>query len=154
MTQQAVSTRTVKENQFGQSFVELIIIVAVVILLVTGLIVGTVSSLKTTNFASSKSQATKYAQEGIELARRERDTGWYAFYANRSNKTFCVNKTGAYIQGNMCAGSNLIDATFSRIVSYIWNSAQNRMEVTVTVSWPDGGGTHKSQVSTYFTQWR
>lgn len=142
------------KKQVGQSFVEVIIVVAVVILLVTGLVVGTVSSLKTTNYASLKSQATKYSQEGIELARRERDTSWYAFYGNRMNRTFCLNKSGTYVLGNSCSGANLIDNTFSRIVVYTWNAGQSRMEVTVTVSWVDSGGSHQSQISTYFTQWR
>jgi type II secretory pathway pseudopilin PulG len=156
--------RVFKSFSSGQSFLEVIIVVAVVILMVSGLVVGTVTSLKTTNFASSKSQATKYAQEGIELARRERDASWYEFYSQR-DKTFCVNQSGTFLSESLCSSSlNRLDGAspgiFTRIVQYTWNGSPGqpgeapRMEVTVTVSWEDGSGSHKSQLSTFFTQWR
>lgn len=138
-------------KQQGQSLVEVVVAVGVVVILVTGLIVGTTSALKTSQYGRSKSQAIKYAQEAMELTRQLRNNGW-ATFAARSG-LWCLDKVGAWIQGAGTCPLN-IDNLFTRSATFTWNVGSSRMEVVVNVSWSDGGGLHNTQLTTYFTQWK
>ena len=68
--------KTLRGHERGQSLAEVTIAVSVVILIITGLIVGTTASLKTSQFNRSRSIAVKYAQEAMERARKLPDAGW------------------------------------------------------------------------------
>ncbi len=138
-------------KQRGQSLIEVVVAVGVVVILVTGLIVGTTSALKTSQYGRTKSQAIKYAQEGMELTRQLRNNGWTTF-AGRSG-LWCLDKVGGWTQGAGTCPVN-IDNLFTRSATFTWNVASSRMEVTVNVSWSDGGGLHDTQLTTYFTQWK
>jgi Tfp pilus assembly protein PilV len=143
-----------KQTQTGQSLIEVIVMLAVVVMVVTGLVVGTVSSLKVTTFSSNKSQGTKYAQEGMELVRKDRDTSWSTFLA-RSGRTYCIPSGGdAWTESNSCL-VNIDTGTsqFTRSAQFTWDGTST-MTVTVTVSWQDGGNTHTSQITSNFTKWR
>lgn len=60
-------------QQKGQSLLEVIVAVAVGILVVSALVFATIFSLRNANFAKNQTQATKYAQAGIERVRVGRD---------------------------------------------------------------------------------
>lgn len=143
---------------FGQSLVEVIVMVAVVTMIVTALVAGTVSALKATNYSSSKSQATKYAQEGMELVRKDRDASWTTFFA-RAGVTYCIPDPApngsSWVQSNNCPG-NISDpyGQYTRSASFVWVPASSEMTVTVTVKWNEGNTTHQSQLVSNFTQWR
>lgn len=140
----------------GQSLVELVVVLGVLSLLSTGLIAGMTASLKSAQFSTQKSSAIKYAQEGIEYARTLRDRGWSTFYSYKDEPhgLWCLSKAGAWTSasGTINACNNNIDALFTRSVAFVWNDPQ--MSVTTVVSWVDGGGTHTTQLVTYFTNWR
>lgn len=138
----------------GQTLVEVIVVVGVVILLVTGLVAGTVSSLRTNQSGRDRALATKYVQEGIELSRKLRDNSWSTFfsYGLPAGKLWCLSKVGTWSDTLPCSIN--IDTVYTRSVSFTWDVANSRMEVKSTVSWNDGNGNHQSQLSTYFTQWQ
>ncbi len=135
----------------GQSLVEVVVAVGVVMLLVTGLIVGSTASIKGSEFSVAKSRALKYSQEGIEISRSLRDQSW-ATFASRSG-LWCLAKDGTWTQASGSCPIN-IDATFTRGVTFTWDGLNNRMSVTASVTWNDGNGIHTSQLVTYFTQWK
>ena len=141
-----------KNLQQGQSFVEVIVVVAVLALVLTGLITATTASLKTTTFANLRSQSTKYAQEGIELARSKRDASWNTFLALQG-QSFCVDDASPqnWLAGANCA-YNISNNTFNRKISFVWDGT--KMTVSVNVGWVDSGGNHHTQLETYLTQWR
>ncbi len=136
----------------GQSLVEVVVAVGVVILLVTGLIVGSTNAIRGGEFGIIKSRAIKYAQEGIELSRSLRDSGWAAF-ATKSG-VWCLDKTGVWTQAVAGACPVNVDVVFTRMVTFTWDAAGSRMKVDVNVSWNDGNGVHTSEIITYFTQWK
>lgn len=136
-----------KKNS-GNSFVEVVIVVTLVVVVVTALVAGTIASLKSTNFTTLKSRATKYAQEAIEIARDERDSSWNTFAA-RGNQVWCLDKNGVW---STAPCSVNVDNTFTRSLNFVVSG--NGMEVTALVTWKDGAGNHTSQIQTYFTQWR
>jgi len=128
------------KNQKGQSLVEMIVVIGVVVLLTTGIVVATTVSLSRSETSQVRSQALSIAQAGIELARAARDNGWIAFAA--------------------LAGSTqvtAIDTTFTRSVTFELTtvSGVSTMKVTSRVAWGDTTNPSNAvQLITYLTQWK
>ncbi|MBI2018654.1 prepilin-type N-terminal cleavage/methylation domain-containing protein [Candidatus Daviesbacteria bacterium] len=60
-------------NEKGQSLMELIVVITVIVFVVGALTFATIASLRNAVFAQNQAQATKLAQEGIERVRTDRD---------------------------------------------------------------------------------
>jgi len=133
----------------GQSIIEIIIVFGIAFLLLAGLVTGVTLSIKNVQFARNKSQAVKYAQEGLEIARSLRDQDWTSFTAKTG--ILCLNKAGSWSSGS-CVKN--IDNFFTRSVDFKWNVTFDQAEVTVIVSWTEGNLTHQSQLVSYLTKWR
>jgi type II secretory pathway pseudopilin PulG len=133
----------------GQTLVEIIVVVGVVVLLVTGLVIGTTSSLRIGEAGKIRSQAVKLAQEGIELARTVRDTQWSSFAA--MNGAYCLGETNVWTPATGICAVN-IGTTFTRTVDFAF--VDPRMTVTATVTWQDSNGTKQTSLKTYFTKWK
>lgn len=68
-----INYRLLTINQKGQSLLELIIVIAVGIVIVTALVFSAISSLRNSALAKNQAQATRLSQEGIETLRILRD---------------------------------------------------------------------------------
>ncbi len=123
----------------GQSLIEVIVAMAVAILIVGGLLSAVIVAVRNSQFAKSQVLATKYAEEGMENTRQQRDTNWDTFWTKKG-----TTEGPAIISGT----------TFSRSIKYedVSGGAGDKMKVTVTVSWTDTIGTHKSELVSYFTK--
>ena len=141
-----------KKNSSGQTLVEVVVAIGVVVLLVTGLIVATSVTLKASQYGKMRSLGTQYAQEAIEAARNLRDSGWSTFllYGGTSQ---CLDKTGNWTPMSVSCPYD-IDSIYSRTVMYTWDALNSRMNVDVAVTWVDGAKTYSSTLSTYLTQWK
>lgn len=145
-----------KKSTSGQTLVEVIVAIGVVVLLVTGLIVSTSMTLKASQYGKMRSLGTQYAQEAIESTRNLRDSGWNAFFSlygggGVSPISWCLNKAGEWSQMvGVCLPN--IDSFYTRVVTFTWDDP--RMKVDVAVTWVDGAKTYSSLVSTFFTQWK
>ncbi len=139
----------IKRVKKGQSLVESVVTLGVVILLVTGLVVGTTSALKYAQSSRARSIATQYAAEGLELARRERDSGWGAF---ARAGTFCVGSSGT-ISSEPC---DALDAVYSRTLTYTLDNADDPQMVTVvsSVTWVEGAENKILSLQTTLTNWK
>jgi len=60
-------------DEKGQSLIELVVVVAVIVIVVGALTFATIASLRNASFSKNQAQATKLAQEGIERVRTGRD---------------------------------------------------------------------------------
>lgn len=141
----------------GQTLLEIIVAVGVMVLLITGLVVGTSVSLRTSQYGQRRSQATKYAQEGIEIMRALRDsTDWDEYIAldtNGSGATLlCLGNDQNPTQATSCDPNLGENNTYTRDVSFDWNSPDSRVEVSVTVSWSEAGQTPDVTLDTFFTK--
>lgn len=136
--------------QSGQTLVEVIVAISVVVLLVMGLIVSTSVSLKASQYGKMRSLGTQYANEAIEATRNLRDSGWSTFllYGGTSQ---CLNKAGTWALMVVACAPN-IDSFYTRVVTFTWDYP--RMKVDVAVTWVDGAKTYSATLSTYFTQWK
>jgi type II secretory pathway pseudopilin PulG len=141
----------------GQTLLELIVAIAVVALVVTGLIVAVTASLHYGQNSKLSSQALKYAQEGIELTREKRDTSpWDTFLALGAvnSNAWCVDKNRVWTGTESTCAVN-IDNVFTRTVTLTWNDPI--MHVESLVEWTSGNQTNQKQsilLETFLTEWR
>lgn len=136
-----------KQIPSGQSLVESVVTLGVVVLLVTGLVIGTTSALKYAQSSRARSTATQYAAEGLELARHERDAGWSAF---ARSGVFCVGPTGV-IPTEPCA---VLDSQYTRTLTYTYDAITTTVVVESEVSWIEGGEKKVITLQTTFTNWK
>jgi type II secretory pathway pseudopilin PulG len=151
----------------GQTLVEVVVALGVVILLVTGLITGTVFSLKASQNSRARSLATKYVQEAIEIARKDREISWYNFTSLSGDYCMPENSISfleAPVHSGTCNQSDYIkldspQIVFIRTVKFDSIAAvpsvnPDLIRVTATVTWKEGDTTRTSQATTDFTNWR
>lgn len=128
--------KTQKKN-LGQSIIEVIVALALIAAVVLGLVKVTITSVNNAGFARDQRAATKYAQEGIENARKSKEETPVTFWA----------KSG--LQPVETLGK------FTRETTYTPNDAQNpsSMTILVEVLWIDSKGEHQSSLQTNLTKW-
>ncbi|MCX6792391.1 MAG: hypothetical protein NT149_05145 [Candidatus Gottesmanbacteria bacterium] len=147
-----------KVDQQGQSLIEMIVIVGMVVLLVTGIVAGTTASLSRSETSQTRSSALSFAQAGIELARGIRDNGWNTFVTMGSSggAKYCVNSNSPpeWTESETCTPN--IDSKFTRSVTLELTPASG-MKVTSKVAWGDTTdplNKNKVELTTYLTQWK
>lgn len=133
----------------GQTLVEIIVVIGMVVLLATGLVIVSTVSMKTNRIGTLRSQAVKYASEGMELVRQKRDASWTDFRI--MGGVWCLNDGGLWFGSTVCTQN--INNFFGRSVEFTWNDVEQRMDVMVTVDWNEGGNYYSTELNSYFTQW-
>lgn len=143
----------------GQSLFEVVVAIGVAALVLVAAVSLSTTSLRNTDFSKNNALATKYAQEGSEYIRQQRDTDWTSFVSNWTG--------GAKNLGNnFTTSTSAIDSVFSRQVSKtvcsFYNgtttsasacSSSNIVDVYVTVTWTDGSGSHDVNDVTTLSRW-
>lgn len=142
--------RRMTQKTNGQTLVEIVVVIGVVVVLTTALLILTTYSIKTSRLSALKSQATKYAAEGMEFTRQRRDAGWTDFRA-LDKSDWCLNDGGGWTIG-VCTEN--VQKLYTRDVEFAWDDAAQRMNVTVTVGWQEGGNYYSSQLQSFFTEWQ
>lgn len=134
----------------GQTLAEVVVVLSVIMLLVTGLVVGATASVRSAQYSRLKSQAAKYAQEAVEMVRTMRDRGWETLepYGSPAGKTWCLDKAGTWTEAAGSCAVN-IDGTFTREVRFTW--ADPTMTVEVSVRWGTIAA-NQSRITTSFTK--
>lgn len=151
----------IKRSTGGQSFVELLIALAFVSIVLVALVSLSTRGLSNTTYSRNSTRATALATELLEWARGERDADWQAFYGRTATSTWCLpslswttngsrsgscgSNDGAYVNGER--------SIFIRSIQFTRIDAST-VDAQVTVSWTDNSGTHRSESTTRFTNWR
>lgn len=82
------------KNNKGIILIEAILALGMIVVIMTALVTALVSSLSNTDFSKNQSIATNYAQEGLEIARNDKDfdfsrfaslSGSYCLYSDSDN---------------------------------------------------------------------
>jgi Tfp pilus assembly protein PilV len=146
--------KALQKYQHGQSLLELVVAIGVVAVIVTGLVNAVTSSLRFGQASRDRSQAVKLAQEGIELARSERDSSiWTDFltFSGADTETWCLNESGSW---SLAPSDNNCPVTpqsrFWRYVTFDWNDPI--MEVNSEVSWGDRSETNTVFFETFLSE--
>ena len=143
----------------GQSLVESVVAIAVVILIVSGLIVAVISSLHSSQSSRARSTATKLTQTGIEAIRNLRDGGWTQFITFVSPVAWCLDESGNPLPPNdidsSCPQIITGGVSFDRrvlITADVFPPEKTTIKVTVT--WTEGQTPKVSEAETYLSKWR
>jgi len=135
-----------KKNS-GQSLIEVLASIAVLVIIILSLLVITTISVRNSSFSRNQTLATKYAQEAIEKIRLYRDKNtWKNFVDNCESFSLEINQPSTF--------TIIRDCYLPNNQSLNCNENQNNCEVKVTVSWTDNKGTHKSELTTILTNWK
>lgn len=162
-----LTTKTL--NTKGQTFIEMTVVISVGILVVSGLVFATISSLRNANFAKNQAQVTKLAQEGIERVRGIRDQDGTVNFSYNGNTTnnfsdlysvkmsdtcnpceFNINTTKTGLNYNT---PKEVIGDFTRVIAISDDTNfETEKNVAVTVTWESPAGSHKSKLETILTK--
>lgn len=131
---------------------ELLIALAVAVLVVTGIVKVVTISTRNATFAKNQAEATRYAQEGLEWIRSERDQDWDLF-TTRSNKLWCLRDL-SWSKASSCTQDEKLEGTPFVRQADLTSLNDNSMEVLVRVRWTSPAGEHESRIDTRLTNWR
>lgn len=129
----------------------MLVALSAAVVVITAVTVLVVSSLSNVQFSKNQNLATQYAQEGMEIVRRLRDTNPSNFFVGYTAGRYCLEKNSQVLQtrgtslGDGCPTSGNpdpknIDGVFARMIEIQERSGfcNNQTRVIVTVSWSDG----------------
>ncbi len=122
-------------SQKGQTLVEILAGLGLILIVVTALIGMGVIALKASSSARNRTAAAKLASEGMELARSVRDQGSLSDVVDDSD--------------SVTVGS----VTFTRTRT-VTDVSADKKKIVVGVSWPESSGTKSVSVTSYLTDWR
>lgn len=142
----------IKQSKAGQIIVEVLFAIGVVAMCLIALTAVSSTAINNGIYAKNAQLANRYAQEGLEIARRERDRadGWQDFY-NSFNNDWCLSS--AYLWTNCnCFNPSPNVGIFFRCLTFV-NDTAERKSITAQVSWTDGNKTHEVEATTFLTKW-
>ena len=123
----------------GQTLIEVVAGIGLLVIVVTALIGLGVIALKTSSSARNRTIAVKLANEGMELVRAARDQNtWTDFVAL------------SWPDQDITVGST----TFTRKTTVADTSDPGKKKITVAVEWTESSGTKSVSVTSYLTDWR
>ncbi|MCL5676239.1 MAG: hypothetical protein M1120_03905 [Patescibacteria group bacterium] len=146
--------RPARNKFLGQTLIEMLMALGAGVLIVMAIIGGVVVANRNSQFSKNQNLATRYAQEGIELIRSQRDQlGWNAFYSAYNNVPQCIDGSAKFTNMAGSCGQN-VASFFSRSATFFdTNGSGKSLTVTVTVSWSEVNGSHDSKQTTLLTEW-
>lgn len=136
-------------DEAGQSIIEAVVAVSVVVLIIITLVSAVTVSVKNATFAKNKSLATKYVNQGLEAVRSIRDSNWQNLL-DASGKVNGLSFDGS--QWIFSGSSDTPATSFTRTVTVSGNETE--VIVEVKVSWIQGTKTFSSSATTNFTRWK
>lgn len=139
----------------GQTLLELVVALGVVAVVLMGLVSAVTSSLRYGQASRFRSRSVKYAQEGIELARKLRDAStWDVFlsYSGTGTKNWCLSESGAWSADDGTGCPIAAGSPFWRSVAFVWNDPV--VEVTSQTSWGEHTSSTTVALKTFFSAWR
>lgn len=123
------------------SLIEVLVFTAVL-----GIFFVAAISVATFNFKNMKIQehkilATRYAEEGNEWVKQEKEDDWSTFITQGTagGTTYCLNSSLSWGSPGSCVGYGLGTIYKRELVIKNSGSPVNQVDVTITVSWQDMG---------------
>lgn len=131
----------IKKNR-GQSLIEVVFVTMVIFLILTGLVGGTLFTLKAVRYAKNKSKATQIAKELLEEIKGKKQLS--SFWGNISGECNTSGNTGEFLYKVTCSNLAAVGEKYSADVEVIvwWDSPT-----------PPSGGKNKVVVKTNISNW-
>jgi hypothetical protein len=143
-------------NNYGQSLLEVILALGLLIVVVAALTVTTSQGLQNSHQSQKQAQAVKLAQEGVDLVRNSAKQnceieGFGLFWEYEFiNEHFRVNddcKLRVVAVGDLPT----IQSHFKRDIQIV-DESDNLKKITVKVLWSDASGEHQSEQVTFVSR--
>lgn len=143
------------KKQEGQTLIEVIVAVGLVVLVLLTLVSALTLAIRNNQFAKDQVLARNRSRETLEWLRNMRDQmGWDSFYAvitaDGSLVDYCLpslpsDPTGFTALGNgACTSTQVISSTSYVRDLVLTVVAPDEIDATVTIEWVQGGKTHSS----------
>lgn len=162
MKQKGLPANT-RHLQAGQTLIEVLAALGAASVVIAAITVAAVTALNNAQFSRDQSQATQYAQEGIETMRNLRDFDIASISATAlpDGNTYCMSQNCTYITSNILdkqcgpASGIFCNQNVGKFVRSIMvnhndstcNASQtNDVKVTAVVSWNDSKCTSGSNL--------
>lgn len=148
------------QNSRGQSLFEVVIALAISALIIVSLVSLVSSSIRNTTFSKNKTLAARYAQEGTEWLRGQRDEDIATFKTNTLTPIWCFKDLSFSIVGPCGTGDEIDGTPFKREIVFSSTSVNvggvNKIviQADVSVVWEDSQGFHEVKSATNFVDWR
>lgn len=132
------------KNNNGQTLVEVIVAVAVIGLVLTGIVLAVTSGLKTSRVSRERFEARRIVETELEDIRSERNNDPGSFFADE-NAGDTIEVGPDVVEGNL--------TSYQKTVTYDYEADGREVEVTVVVGWGDEEPYSVSQ-TTMLTLWQ
>lgn len=144
----------------GQTLIETVIALAVVLILVAALLSLSVASVRSATLSRNKTVATQLAYQQSDLARNLRDSttlyNWnWANFSSAFNSANCTSS--CYVNGStFVSGTTTSTAGSTTFTIYMKGPAATatQLSYTVYVTWNDSMGPHTESISSILTPWK
>ncbi len=137
-----------KKSLVGFSLIEVLVFTTVLGLFFVAAMTVTTFNLKNMKIQEYKILATRYAEEGVEWLKQEKEDDWQIFIAHSAGN-YCLNSLG---WNSACAPPNdyILNAFFKRELKIIKPPTVDQVEGTVTVYWKEGIDDYNVTIKTVF----
>lgn len=149
-------------RQSGQTLIEVIIAVGLMVLVFTSLAAGITLSIRNNRYARNQTLSKDYVREELEFLRSMRDQmGWESFAASTKVGTYCFQTLPttptAYAAKAIgaCSSTQTISGTpFMRELTIVKSGAPtNLITATAVVSWIEGSKSFDANSRLELRQW-
>lgn len=138
----------------GTSIIEIVIAATLISISIIAALSLTNQSQKQNTYAKNSAEATKYASQGADWLRNERDTLGYATIYSMDDNTYCLNLFPTNItlmDPDPCDDSDVIAGTiFQREVSIL--KSVDYITAVITVSWMENTE-RQTKIEMELTSW-
>ncbi|KKP51970.1 MAG: hypothetical protein UR42_C0010G0009 [Candidatus Roizmanbacteria bacterium GW2011_GWA2_33_33] len=136
----------------GFTLTEVLVFVTILSLFFISAVTITTFSLRNLKVQEHKILATRYAEEGIEWVKQEKEDDWQVF-TTHTGTNYCLN-TLSWTSG-LCSTYSLGTPAFLKRDLLITNSGSpvNRVTTNLTVSWLENGIEQKVVLKSVYNLW-
>ncbi|OGV91707.1 hypothetical protein A3A66_02215 [Microgenomates group bacterium RIFCSPLOWO2_01_FULL_46_13] len=162
-------TRPQPTTTKGQTLIEVIFAATITAVVLVAVVHSLSLSIKASRKSSDQTLSTRYAQEGVEWFRQQRDrVGWFAFttWLPVGMTTYCTptlpdlnGPSFSPFTAGVCSGSQYIPGTnFERFltitpVNQDANPDPEAVDIIVTVEWWEGTQQFQSRLTSSLEEW-
>lgn len=142
-------------RESGQSLVEAMIALGVAVIVIVALVNLSLVALRSSTVAQNQLTAKNLANQGLEVVRSLRDSGWGNLPEPPIAGPYYLNpeKTGFATDVEQI-DKETTEKFFTREI-YVSNIGDDqKKQITCVVKWTDSSGDQQVAVSTYLTNWR
>lgn len=93
----------------GQSLIEVLVALATAVVIISAIVLSVTNALMNAHFSKTQNLATQYAQQGMEMIRKMRDSDVESF--SKYNGAFCLDKSNTSLPAPTPVSNCSIDRT-------------------------------------------